>query len=253
MGRRTLHEYTLATHNYLYQSFKEEIHTAFPDHSISQDAKELQERSSITWVLQPLDGDTNFQRSLQNYCAVIGIFDGETLQHSIIYDYLQDEEYYATRDETAMINQNRLRVSKVEMLSDGVVALAESTESDAPRVGSLFHLHELLSPAVRHLRVSGSMGMDIAQVARGRIDALIATAIPSDPVPQCTALLIREAGGFVTTTPSQYGSDAILVAGNPKLTRTLRALLKDDESLSEQPLGLLSRSPNRQVENSNES
>ena len=252
MGRRALHEYTLATRNYLYQNFQEAIHTAFPDHSISQDVKELRERSSITWMLQPLDGETNFQRSLQNYCAVIGIFEGGILQHSIIFDYLQDEEYYATRDETAMVNQNRLRVSKVETLSDGVIAFVESNDSDATRAGGLFPIHKILSTSIRRMRVSGSMGMDVAQVARGRIDALVALANPSDLVPQCTSLLIREAGGFVITTPLRNASESITVAGNPRLTQSINALLKEYVVPSERESRLLSLNSDQQEGDSNE-
>lgn len=236
MGRRALHDYTLATRDYLYQNFKESIQSAFPDHSISQDLKDLGEGSSIAWFLQPLDGETNFLRSLQSYCAVMGIFEGGTLQHSIVYDYFQDEEYYATRDETAMVNQNRLRVSRVETLSDGVVALAESTDEDYLKGNKLLPIHKLLGTSVKHIRISGSMGMDVAQVARGRIDALVATLSPSDPTLQCTSLLIREAGGFVTSTPIPERSESIIVAANPRLNQTISALLKDRVGLNDQDL-----------------
>lgn len=249
MGRRALHDYTLATRNYLYQNFKESIQTAFPDHSVTQDMEDLRERSSITWILQPLDGETNFLRSLQSYCAVMGVFEGGTLQHSIVYDYFQDEEYYATRDETAMVNQNRLRVSRVETLSDVVVALAESTDEDYQKINKLLPIHKLLGTSVKHIRVSGSMGMDIAQVARGRIDALVATANPSDPTLQCTSLLIREAGGFVTSTRFPERSESIIVAANPRLNQTISALLKDRVGPSEQDPNILSRNSGQQAGN----
>lgn len=226
MGRRALHEYTLATQNYLFQNLQEAIGNAYPDHKILQEPTELPEESSTTWFLQPLDGESNFLRSLQNYCAVIGIFEGRILQHSIVYDYLQDEEYYASRDETAMVNQNRLRVSRIEAMSDAVIAYADCTGSGALPSNRMYRIQAILNNAIKHVRVSGSMGMDVAQVARGRMDALVATANPQDMVLQCCSLLITEAGGFLTNIPQQVGTDSVIVAANPRLNQTISALIK---------------------------
>ncbi len=226
MGRRALHEYTLATNNYLFQNIQESIRNAYPDHKIAQDPTELPEESSTTWLLQPLDGETNFLRSLQNYCAVIGIFEGRILQHSIVYDYLQDEEYYASRDETAMVNQNRLRVSRIEALSDAVIAYADCSELRALEDSGMQRVQSALNNAIKHVRVCGSMGLDVAQVARGRIDALVATVNPQDRVLQCTSLLIKEAGGFLTNIPQQVESESIIVAANPRLNQTITAMIK---------------------------
>ncbi len=226
MGRRALHEYTLATNNYLFQNIQESIRNAFPDHNISQDPTELPEESSTTWLLQPLDGETNFLRSLQNYCAVIGIFEGRILQHSIVYDYLQDEEYYASRDETAMVNQNRLRVSRIEALSDAVIAYTDYSRSSALGDSGMQQVQTILNNAIKHVRVSGSMGLDVAQVARGRIDALVATVNPQDRVLQCTSLLIKEAGGFLTNIPQQKKTESVVVAANPRLNQTITAMIK---------------------------
>lgn len=240
MGRRALHEYTLATRNYLYQNLREAISSSFPDHNVSQDPTELPEQPAITWLLQPLDGEINFLRSLHNYCAVIGIFEGRSLQHCIVYDYLQDEEYYASRDETAMVNQNRLRVSRIETMSDAVITYASSDESSALARTDLQRVHSVLNGVTGHTRISGSMGMDIAQVARGRIDALVAITNPLDIVLQSTSLLVKEAGGFVTVLPHKVGTDSLIVAANPRLNQMISALLKshlDSEEKEPSTLG----------------
>lgn len=246
MGRRSLHEYTLATRSYLFHNIQESILSAYPDHNITQDRAKLREdTSSTTWLIQPLDGETNFLRSLQNYCAVIGIFEEGVLQHSIVYDYLQDEEYYATRDETAMVNQNRLRVSRIEAMSDAVIACADHSKSSAVRSSGMHLLQTILNHEIKQVRISGSMGMDIAHVARGRVDALLATASPQDTVLQCTSLLIKEAGGFLTNIPQQVGTDSVIVAANPRLNQLISALIKTQLSSDEQEpsaqVGVLTR------------
>lgn len=243
MGRRALHEYTLATREFLFDSLKEAIRNAYPDHKITQDPNQLSEESSTTWLLQPLDGETNFLRSLQNYCAVIGIYEGRVLQHSIVYDYLQDEEYYATRDDTAMINQNRLRVSRIEAMTDAVIAYSEPNEFSSVYEGLSNRLDAIVGGSCKHLRITGSLGMDIALVARGRLDALFAPANPQDLVLLSTSILITEAGGYITNISNREGTGSIVVAANPKLNQSISSLLnkyldRSDPLENSQSIGL---------------
>lgn len=235
MGRRALLEYSLATRKFLYLTLREAIINAFPDHYVSSDPNDLRRDSAITWIVQPLDGEMNFLRSLHNYCAVIGIYEGRTLQHSMVYDYLQDDEYYATREETAMVNQNRLRVSKVETLSDAVVACTEPIQLSLHDAATAPEIQAILGSAIKHIRTSGSPGLDLAQVARGRLDALITFSNPQDATLSSTTLLITEAGGFTRTVSRADGTQPIIVAANPRLNQTISNLLKptlDSESHS---------------------
>ena len=234
MGRRALHEYTLATREFLLNTLKDATRSAFPDHNVTQDPTELEEHSSTTWLLQPLDGETNFLRSLQSYCAVIGIFEGQVLQHSIVYDYFQDEEYYASRDETAMVNQNRLRVSGIEALSDAVIACSMPNQPSSIDNRVLAQLDSILSHSNCNLRVNGSLGMDIAQVARGRLDALIAPWNPSDVVLQSTSILITESGGYIKGVKIPKDTNSLVVIANPKLSLTISDLISTQADTNEQ-------------------
>lgn len=234
MGRRALHEYTLATREFLINTLKDATQSAFPEHNITQDPSQIKKHSTTTWLVQPLDGETNFLRSLHNYCAVIGIFEDQILQHSIVYDYFQDEEYYASRDDTAMVNQNRLRVSRIESISDAVIAWSKPNQLSSIDVGGLDQLSTILSRASSNLRISGSLGMDIAQVARGRLDALVAPWNPKDVVLLSTSILITEAGGYITSVNNREESNSVVVVANPKLSLTISNLINKQLGLNEQ-------------------
>ena len=226
LGRQALVKYQANLRSKLLRLFQREIWNAYPEHVITQSMAHVQERNPFTWVVLVLDGEANFLRSLNDYCAVIGIFEGAQLQHSIVYEFLQDNEYFATQDIGAMVNQNRLRVARIEALSESVVAVSESNPRD-------FRLNdpsseESLTTFIANptLRTSGCLGLDMARVAQGKLDGLV--AMGEIPVSlKLTALLVTEAGGFATNAIDSSSSreDAVFVAANPPLFAKLNQLI----------------------------
>ena len=226
MQRQALHNYTARLKNRLHRNFEKAILSVYPDHSVVPDISDVSKTAPVTWVIQPLDGTANYLRSLNDFCAVLGIFEGSWLRHAIVYDYLLDDEYYASQDEGAIVNQNRLRVANNTIHDEALVAVSEQFSS--PSKGSAYYhkVHALLSATMQGVRTSGSTAMDLARVARGKLDAFV-TVEPSSDIVQIAKLLVTEAGGFAAQVEPSVGNSnlQLLIAANPQLSSTIGALL----------------------------
>ncbi len=226
MRRQALHNFTAGIKNKIYTNIEDSILSAYPDHAVLQETPASNENAPFTWVIEPLDGVANFLRSLNDFCAVLGIYEGSNLRHAIVYDYLQDDEYYASQDIGAMVNQNRLRVANNFSHDEAIVATCEQ-DTTTSNGGANFHkMYALLNASMQGIRTSGSSAIDIARVARGRLDAFVTVGPPSETV-QIAQLLVTEAGGFATQVcaSQEYESPRYYIAANPQLSSTIGKLL----------------------------
>ena len=211
-----LQEYVLQLRTHLTDEFHETVKTHFPDHRVTTDPQKILNQPGYCWFFEPLCGEENFLRSLPEYCAVIGIFDNGSLQYAIVYHYLEDVEFYATKEEGAIVNNNRLRVSGTDSLARAVVAYAQQDS-----VPSFIQYQDKLQPQVLSVRCSGCIALDLARVAQGKLDACV-YAGTNQSIPLATSLLVTEAGGFTTRVTQ---NDEVFVAGSPKVYRALQSNL----------------------------
>ena len=212
MGKTALRSFTHDLRSDLLQMFVEQIHRAYPSHSVFSDATQQPKPNSIHWFIDVIDGQTNFRRSLTDYCAVIGIFDDGILLHSMVYHYGDDLEFYATKDIGAQVNQSRLRVSSPNTINDSVIAISDvqilQQQSQDPSYSKLLtklHVHRV------ETRTSGSLALDIMRVAQGKHDGCITTNTKSVKQ-EIGALLVREAGGSASDA---YSSSSYFIVANP--------------------------------------
>jgi myo-inositol-1(or 4)-monophosphatase len=179
-----------------------------------------------TWIVDPLDGTTNFLHSLPQFAISIGLEREGTIVAGVIYNPVTDELFIAERGKGAFLNDRRLRVAGRKRLTEAVVACP------LPHYGRGDHelgLRELaaVQGKVAGLRRFGSAALDLAFIAAGRLDIYWERNLsPWDMA--AGLLLVREAGGFVTDLD---GNDAMfakghIVAGNETLHRELLAILK---------------------------
>lgn len=226
MGRQALHNYTARLNNRLHLNFEKAILSVYPNHSVVPYISDVNEAHPFTWVIQPLDGAANYLRSLNDFCAVLGIFEGSWLRHAIVYDYLQDDEYYASQDTGAIVNQNRLRVASNTIHDEVLVAISEQFSARSEGSSYFHKVHALLSATMQGVRTSGSTALDLARVARGKLDAFVTVDASSDIV-QIVKLLVTEAGGFATQVDSGAGHSnlQLLIAANPQLSSTIGKFL----------------------------
>jgi myo-inositol-1(or 4)-monophosphatase len=179
-----------------------------------------------TWIVDPLDGTTNFLHGIPQFCISIGLERQGTMVAGVIYDPISDELYTAERGKGAFLNDQRLRVAARRDLAEAVFAcgLPHRGRGDLALFRSEF---EAVQDKVAGLRRFGSAALDLAWVAAGRVDAYWERDISPWDI-AAGLLLVRESGGFVSDvdgkdTMLQTGS---IVAGNETMHHELLKLLK---------------------------
>jgi myo-inositol-1(or 4)-monophosphatase len=179
-----------------------------------------------TWIVDPLDGTSNFLHSIPHFAISIGLQRDDTIVAGLVYNPVTDEMFTAERGKGAFLNDKRLRVAARRTLADAMVSCAIPHRG---RGDIALGNRELaaIQPNVAGLRRFGAAALDFAWVAAGRTDGYWERNLsPWDMA--AGLLLVREAGGFVTDLD---GGDAMMskghvVAGNETMHRDLLAILK---------------------------
>jgi myo-inositol-1(or 4)-monophosphatase len=179
-----------------------------------------------TWIVDPLDGTTNFLHSIPHFAISIGLQRDDTIVAGLVYNPVTDEMFTAERGKGAFLNDKRLRVAARQTLADAMISCAIPHRG---RGDLALGNRELaaIQPNVAGLRRFGAAALDFAWVAAGRTDGYWERNLsPWDMA--AGLLLVREAGGFVT---DMDGGDAMMtkghvVAGNEAMHRDLLAILK---------------------------
>jgi len=188
----------------------EVIQKHYPDHAIlAEEGTEHPEASAdVQWVIDPLDGTTNFLHGLPHWSVSIALEHKGQVVAGVVYDPAKDEMFYAEKGEGAWMNESRLRVSARHRMIECIFAtgLPFGGRSDLPE--TLRDLGRLL-PATAGVRRFGSAALDLAYVAAGRYDGFWERRLhPWDMA--AGLVIVREAGGFVEALD---GGDDILGSG----------------------------------------
>ncbi len=186
---------------------------------------------SWRWIVDPLDGTTNFLHGVPQWCISIALErrlpeGGSEIAAGMIYNPVHDEMFWAERGAGAFLNEKRLRVSARRELKDALFATGIPFAAvTAPRRLAFARTLGVLMPQVAGVRRFGAAALDLAWVAAGRYDGYWELGLkPWDMA--AGMLIVREAGGFVTDAAGQEavlqeagGND--VVAANPHMHRRL--------------------------------
>jgi myo-inositol-1(or 4)-monophosphatase len=181
------------------KAVQELISARYPDHAFlgeEQTAKSLPPRpDQLTWIVDPLDGTTNYVHGYPNYAVSVAIARGRETLAGVIYDPLGDQCFSAAAGHGAWCNGKRLKVSETNSISSALVAvsLPARVQRDSP---DLLDFVEVVA-VCQAVRRSGSAALNLSHVASGALDAFWATHIQPWDV-AAGILLILEAGGIVT-------------------------------------------------------
>lgn len=180
----------------------ERIRTYYPRHAIlaeesgpSEGATAEADRSEWKWVVDPLDGTTNYAHGYPCFCVSIGVEHAGRMEIGVVYDPLRNEMFAASRGEGATLNDRRIRVSEVEELNRAMLCTGFPYDvRERPEFARHFTNFTMKAQAVRR---DGSAALDLAYVACGRFDGFWEDGLhPWDVA--AGVLLIEEAGGQVT-------------------------------------------------------
>jgi myo-inositol-1(or 4)-monophosphatase len=201
---------------------------AYPDHGILAEESgnsHGNRTSEFQWIIDPLDGTTNFLHGLPIYAVSIGLAHRDVVQQAVVYDPARNDLFFASRGRGAFLNDRRLRVSKRINLSDALVGTGFPF-----RRGDDFERYLQMMQSVMQrcagVRRPGAAALDLCYVAAGWYDGFFETGLnPWDVA--AGSLIITEAGGLIGnfTGESQFLHQREVVAGNPKIYGQLVHLL----------------------------
>jgi myo-inositol-1(or 4)-monophosphatase len=215
------------------QSIFESLTKARPGYGFLGEERGLIEGTdkTHTWIVDPLDGTTNFLRGIPHYAVSIACLHKGKLEHAVIVDPVRHEEFTASRGRGAQLNGRRMRVSQRPSLEGALLGTGIPFKDHCDdKLGAYSKTIEILAGQCAGIRRAGAASLDLAYVAAGRLDAFWEIGLaPWDMA--AGALLIREAGGLVADIDSSenFLASGNIVAGSPKcfkaVLQTIRPLL----------------------------
>jgi myo-inositol-1(or 4)-monophosphatase len=183
--------------------------------------------TSHRWIIDPIDGTTNFLHGIPHFAISIGLErDGEIIA-GVVYEPVHDELYHAEKGGGTFLNDRRLRVSARRKMEESVFATGIPFKGIPGHESFLETVPKVMS-AVAGIRRFGSAALDMAYVSAGRYEGYWETGIKPWDI-AAGIILVREAGGYVTDRKGgqdMFGLGSI-VAANDQLHRTLLDLVKE--------------------------
>jgi myo-inositol-1(or 4)-monophosphatase len=201
---------------------------AYPGHGIlgEESGKEFGAKDSdYVWIIDPLDGTTNFIHGFPVYCVSIALAVKGKIEHAVVYDPTRNDLFTATRGRGAFLNERRIRVSKRAQLKDCLISTGFPF-----RPGDNFRAYMRMFAEITQrtagVRRPGAAALDLAYVAAGFTDGFFETGLSIWDV-AAGSLLVTEAGGLVGnfTGEADFLEQAECLAGNPRAYGQLVGIL----------------------------
>lgn len=199
------------------QKIIETLSKAFPEHGFMAEESGNQQGNDYIWIIDPLDGTTNFLYGFPQYAVSIALQHKGKLEVGVVYDPFKQELFAASRGDGATLNDRRIRVNPIVSTKDAILATGFPF-----RNRQLLNVHNKMMcsffDSAADIRRAGSAALDLAYVAAGRLDGYWELALQPWDI-AAGALIVREAGGIVGDI---NGSDDFLksghiVTGNPRI------------------------------------
>lgn len=169
----------------------------FPDHGIlAEEDTRISSTSGFTWIIDPLDGTTNYAHGYPCFSVSIALEQGDEIVIGVVYDPMRDELFSAQKTKGALLNGRPIRVSVTDTLIKSLLATGFPYDRKQSEQNNLDHFHNLLM-ASQEVRRDGSAALDLCSVAAGRFDGFWELKLKPWDV-AAGSLIVREAGGMVS-------------------------------------------------------
>ena len=186
------------------------IQKMYPDHAIlgEEGGTQGNDKAEVTWIIDPLDGTTNFLHRLPHFAVSIGVQVRGRLEHGVIYAPCTQDLYTASRGDGAMLNNRRIRVSQCKDLDQALVGTGVPLQSEymdryVPMLRSMVE-------QTSGVRRAGAASLDLAYVASGRLDGFWELNLKPWDI-AAGIVIVQEAGGVVSEL---YGAGDVLKSGH---------------------------------------
>ncbi|MCB1877641.1 MAG: inositol monophosphatase [Chromatiales bacterium] len=201
------------------------IHRSYRDHAFLAEESGTTGESDYVWIIDPLDGTTNFLHGFPAFSVSIALEVKGQLECAVVFDPLRNELFAASKGGGATLNDRRIRVSKRRGL-DGALLGTGFPFREGADIDLYLRMFKPMLAGTAGVRRAGSAALDLSYVACGRLDGFWELGLkPWDMA--AGVLLIREAGGIVTDFRSgdRYLETGNLIAGNPKVHAAMDKIL----------------------------
>ncbi|GAA6141966.1 inositol monophosphatase family protein [Hydrogenophaga sp. 5NK40-0174] len=211
------------------QAIIETLLMAYPDHGIWAEESGRQEGKGRdkdhVWIIDPLDGTTNFIHGFPVYCVSIALMVKGRIEQAVIYDPTRNDLFYATRGRGAYLNDRRIRVAKRNALRDCLISTGFPFRPGDAFAPYLKMFAEIM-PRCAGVRRPGSAALDLAYLAAGFSDGFFELGLSPWDV-AAGSLLVTEAGGLIgnLTGEANFLEQKECLAANPKIYGQLVGVL----------------------------
>ena len=199
---------------------------AYPEHAILAEESGASGDSEYVWIIDPLDGTTNYIHGMPQYAVSIAQTKNGVLEHAVVYDPNTNEMFTASRGAGAFLNDRRIRVSRRTRLNESLIGTGFPFRQ-FDHVDAYLAMFKELTQKTAGIRRPGAASLDLAYVAAGRFDGFWEMGLsPWDMA--AGVLLIQEAGGLVSDLSGEanYLATGNLVAGSPKIFGQLLPIIQ---------------------------
>jgi myo-inositol-1(or 4)-monophosphatase len=202
------------------------LKTAYPDHAFLGEESGLTHQADNIWIIDPLDGTTNFLHGFPQYCISIALEQKGEITQAVIYDPNRNALFTATKGQGAYLNQRRIRVSNKSKLKDSVLGTGFPFR-DFQHLPVYLKIFEEVVRGTSGIRRPGSAALDLAYVAAGWFDGFFEINLSKWDI-AAGGLLVTEAGGIVSDFSEKEGwiESGNIVATTPKIYEPLIKIIQ---------------------------
>ncbi len=195
------------------------IKKAYPDHAILAEESGSHSGDDYLWIIDPLDGTTNFIHGFPQFSVSIALQYKGRLEVAVIYDPMRHELFTATRGGGAQMNDRRIRVSGHRNLSGSLLGTGFPYKNFS-RLDSYLGMLKSFISQTSGIRRPGSAALDLAYVAAGRLDGFWEMGLKPWDI-AAGVLIVQEAGGLITDLNGghDFMESGDIVAGNSKMIK----------------------------------
>ncbi|MGH8670033.1 MAG: inositol monophosphatase family protein [Burkholderiales bacterium] len=203
------------------------VRKAYPEHGfLAEESGATGGAAEYRWIIDPLDGTTNYIHGFPQYCVSIAVEQRGALAHAVVYDPVKNELFTASKGRGAFLNDRRMRVSKCTRLQDALVGTGFPFK-EVDRLALYMRQLQRCMETCAGVRRAGAAALDLAYVACGRLDAFWELGLSHWDM-AAGALLIQEAGGLVggLSGENDFLDSGDIAASTPKLFPALLEALR---------------------------
>ena len=203
----------------------ETVKSAYPDHAFFAEESGKSGNSDYLWIIDPLDGTTNFLHGIPHFAVSIALQHKGRLDQAVVYDPIKQELFTASNGKGAQLNNKKIRVSPQKSLDAALLATGFPF-GDNPDVEAFIDSFRALYPKISGIRRAGVASLDLAYVACGRLDGFWEFGLKPWDI-AAGALLIQEAGGINSEISGglDFLKSGNIVSANPKLLKEIFKIL----------------------------